>query len=56
MSHQRAIKKALMRGKGFDTTDVQILTTPAGNKYGVRRVSTLGWYKLQALVAGRRKK
>ncbi len=56
MSNQRAIKKALMRGKGYKTSDVEFLTTLAGKVYGTRNVSTVGWYKLQAVMTGRRGK
>ena len=55
MGHQRAIKKALMRGKGYPVKDTQFISS-GGHVIGTRDVSTVGWYKLVALVTGRRGK
>ena len=53
MGHQRAIKKALMRGKGIKTKRVEFLTTgTAGLIYGTRSVSTVGEYKLVTRCTG----
>lgn len=55
MGNQRAIKKALMKGKGYPTKHTEFLSH-SGKVYGTREVSTVGWYKLISTGAGRVKK